>query len=86
MGTTLIKVEQSEGVANLRLQRGDQGNAMSPDLLRQFREATEAIAADKGTRAVLISAEGWAFCVGGDLAAVNAADSPAGPPPTMITS
>jgi 2-(1,2-epoxy-1,2-dihydrophenyl)acetyl-CoA isomerase len=54
-------------VANLRLTRADARNAIDPGLLHGLTAATEQLSAADGLRALLITAEGPAFTVGGDL-------------------
>jgi 2-(1,2-epoxy-1,2-dihydrophenyl)acetyl-CoA isomerase len=53
------------GVAHLRLTRPERRNAIDPQWVSDFAAAVETCA---GARAVLISADGPAFTVGGDLA------------------
>ncbi|MDQ2649375.1 MAG: enoyl-CoA hydratase-related protein [Actinomycetota bacterium] len=55
------------GVAHLRLNRPDAGNAIDLQLAKDLNEITTAWAVDKGIRAVLITGAGKNFCVGGDL-------------------
>lgn len=56
-----------EGVARLRLVRADAGNAIDPEMVRGLGEAVAACAEAGGVRALLISADGPSFTVGGDL-------------------
>jgi 2-(1,2-epoxy-1,2-dihydrophenyl)acetyl-CoA isomerase len=56
-----------DGVALLRLTRADAGNAIDPAWITAFADAVSACAADPAIGAVLITAEGRAFTVGGDL-------------------
>jgi enoyl-CoA hydratase/carnithine racemase len=60
-----LTVEQ--GVARLRLVRADAGNAIDPEMVDGIAAAVAACGADRGVRALLISAEGPSFTVGGDL-------------------
>lgn len=55
------------GVATLRLNRPDKGNAINPDLAADLAEAATEIAERPDVRAVLIAANGPHFTVGGDL-------------------
>ena len=70
---TLVRLAVDDGVARITLARPEAGNAIDPALCRGLRRAAEACAADPSVRAVLLAAEGRAFCVGGDLAAFEAA-------------
>lgn len=72
--TERVVVEIDAGIAELRLTRADAGNAIDPAWVVAFDEAVAgietALAAPGGPaaiRAVLITAEGRAFTVGGDL-------------------
>ncbi|MCA6119264.1 enoyl-CoA hydratase/isomerase family protein [Bradyrhizobium sp. WSM 1738] len=56
------------GVATLRLNRPDQGNAINPYMAADLLEAATLIAEDSTVRAVLIAGDGPNFTVGGDLA------------------
>ena len=57
-----------EGVARLRLVRAAARNAIDHAMVAALAAAAEACAKDPKVRAVLISADGPAFSVGGDLA------------------
>ncbi len=57
----------SDGVARIVLNRPAAGNALNLRLCEDLLAAAETCAADPAVRAVLLSAEGAAFCVGGDL-------------------
>jgi 2-(1,2-epoxy-1,2-dihydrophenyl)acetyl-CoA isomerase len=56
-----------DGLAQIRLVRPEAGNAIDPDWVVAFADAVKACATRADLRAVLISAEGRAFTVGGDL-------------------
>ncbi|HYE46934.1 MAG TPA: enoyl-CoA hydratase-related protein [Caulobacter sp.] len=64
----IVRLEREGAVATLVLARPEAGNAVSLALCQAFHDAVETCAADASVRAVLIRAEGAAFCVGGDLA------------------
>jgi 2-(1,2-epoxy-1,2-dihydrophenyl)acetyl-CoA isomerase len=55
------------GVATLRLNRPDKGNAIDTDMAADLAEATTQIAERAEVRAVLIAGNGANFTVGGDL-------------------
>lgn len=55
------------GVATLRLNRPDNGNAIDADMADDLDEAATQIAERPDVRAVLIAANGPSFTVGGDL-------------------
>ncbi|WP_457967005.1 enoyl-CoA hydratase/isomerase family protein [Arthrobacter sp. D1-29] len=58
------------------LSRPDEGNALDIALARDLRDAVQELSRDSG-HILVLSAEGRLFCGGGDLAATNAAPSPA---------
>lgn len=62
---TRVSLTIDGGLARLRLVRGDAGNAIDPAMVSALREAVGRCS--DGVRAVLISAEGPSFTVGGDL-------------------
>jgi 2-(1,2-epoxy-1,2-dihydrophenyl)acetyl-CoA isomerase len=66
-GEDRVTLSVADGIASLRLTRGEAGNAIDPSWVTAFGAAVSACVADDSIRAVLISAEGRAFTVGGDL-------------------
>jgi 2-(1,2-epoxy-1,2-dihydrophenyl)acetyl-CoA isomerase len=57
----------TDGVAELRLDAPQTGNALGPQLSAELREHAQALQGRDDVRAVLLSASGKAFCVGGDI-------------------
>ncbi|MHB8419903.1 MAG: enoyl-CoA hydratase/isomerase family protein [Myxococcales bacterium] len=55
------------GVAEIRLNRPDRGNAMGRELLEAFSAAVAAVQRDLSVRAVIVSGSGKHFCTGADL-------------------
>jgi enoyl-CoA hydratase/carnithine racemase len=64
--------EQAGAIALLTLNRPQQRNALSEALLGALGEAFAEIAADKRVRAVVIAAQGPAFCAGHDMKEMTA--------------
>jgi 2-(1,2-epoxy-1,2-dihydrophenyl)acetyl-CoA isomerase len=62
-----VLLDFADGVATLRLNRPDQGNAINPDMAADLAEAATQISERAGVRAVLIVSNGPNFTVGGDL-------------------
>jgi enoyl-CoA hydratase/carnithine racemase len=56
-----------QGLVRLTLNRPDQFNALSEELLSAMQEAISRIANDSSVRVVIIAAAGKAFCAGHDL-------------------
>jgi enoyl-CoA hydratase/carnithine racemase len=57
----------AEGVVGLTLNRPDQYNALSRELLARLQAELDAIKDDPGARVVVITGAGRAFCAGHDL-------------------
>lgn len=68
----LVRLEVDGALARITLARPQAGNAINLAFSRALLAATKACAADPAVRAVLLRAEGRAFCVGGDLAEFDA--------------
>ncbi|MGE4427083.1 MAG: enoyl-CoA hydratase/isomerase family protein [Solirubrobacteraceae bacterium] len=62
-----ILLEVADGVARLTLDRADAGNAIDPPWAATLRRHAEALADRDDVRAILLTANGKAFCVGGAL-------------------
>jgi len=65
--TDLVTITQTDGVADVRLNRVDKYNALSPDMFQAIIEAGEALAADPAVRVVVLSGNGRGFCAGLDM-------------------
>lgn len=72
MSQSLLLREANDGVATLTMNRPDQFNALSEELLAEFQQALDAIAADPAIRVVVIAGAGKAFCAGHDLKQMRA--------------
>ena len=74
----LVQRSDDDGVALLVLNRAKARNTLSEAMLTALTETLAAIAADGGVRAVVLAANGSAFCAGHDLKEItshrNAAD------------
>ena len=57
----------ADGIARVTLNRPDRLNALDATLIRELTAAASLIAADPSVRAVLLAANGRAFCSGADL-------------------
>jgi 2-(1,2-epoxy-1,2-dihydrophenyl)acetyl-CoA isomerase len=63
-----VLYEVGDGVATITLNRPDAMNALNTELKTALRDTLLAAAADDEVRAVLLTGNGRAFCVGQDLA------------------
>ena len=69
--------EDHEGITTLTLNRPQQYNALSSEMLTQLQEALDDIENDDQTRVVIIAAEGKAFCAGHDLKQMRSSEDKA---------
>ena len=67
MSEPLLRVGTAGPVATIRLNRPRQRNALSMDLMRDLIAVLEGIGTNREVAAVILSAEGSAFCAGHDL-------------------
>ena len=69
----LIPLDISDGVAHLTFARPDRLNAFDFEMGQQYRDACVAATSSPDVRAILITAQGPAFCAGGDVLAMAGA-------------
>ncbi len=62
-----ITYEAKDGVATLTLNRPDAFNSLNDAMAEELQDALKQVAADDGTRALVITGAGKAFCAGQDL-------------------
>ena len=72
----MIKYELIEGVAKITLNRAEKYNSFVREMAFQLQEILDKCKEDNNVRAILITAEGKAFCAGQDL---GEATDPNGP-------
>ncbi len=72
MAEALVRVGIADGIATLTLNRPQARNALSVAMMTELEAALAATAADHGVRAVVLAAEGPAFCAGHDLKEMRA--------------
>lgn len=70
--TDILLREDNNGITTLTLNRPDQFNALTGDLLNAMSATLDAIKEDSSVRVVIIKANGRAFCVGHDLKEMRA--------------
>jgi len=63
----LVTITKTNGVADVRLNRVDKYNALSPDMFQAIIAAGEALAGDPSVRVVVLSGNGRGFCAGLDM-------------------
>ncbi|HVO75641.1 MAG TPA: enoyl-CoA hydratase/isomerase family protein [Ignavibacteriaceae bacterium] len=67
----MIKFEQQNGIALIKLNRPEKRNALHPILINEFKEKLNDIENDKSARILIITGEGSSFCSGADLDYLN---------------
>lgn len=81
-----VSIELGEdGVAHVRLTRGDKMNALDPEMFTSIIHAGSVLQKTKGLRVVVLSGEGRAFCAGLDTASFARTPSPDEPELTERT-
>jgi|TARA_X000000950_G_scaffold289204_1_gene410776 enoyl-CoA hydratase/carnithine racemase len=68
----LVTIDIRDGVADVRLNREQKYNALSPEMFTAIIEAGESLALAKDVRAVVLSGNGKGFCAGLDMASFAA--------------
>jgi len=71
MSLTCVKLAVEAGVARMVLNRPEQLNAISPELLDDLWSACETIEREPAIKVVTLTGAGRAFCAGADLKAVR---------------
>jgi enoyl-CoA hydratase/carnithine racemase len=71
----LLRSKDARGVVTLTLKRPQAFNALSEATLTALQRELDAVAHDESVRAVVLAAEGKAFCAGHDLKEMRAAPS-----------
>lgn len=74
--STPLTLEFEQGLAILTFTNPARGNALDLAMARAFAAAIEQVASHQGVRALLITAQGKQFCVGGDLNSMADASRP----------
>lgn len=72
MEQELVTIEVKDGVADVRLNRSEKYNALSPDMFKAIIAAGESLAEAKDVRAVVLSGNGRGFCAGLDMGGFSA--------------
>jgi enoyl-CoA hydratase/carnithine racemase len=67
----LVTIDMKDGVADVRMNRAEKMNALSPELFRELTEAGESLMTDRSIRSVVLSGNGRAFCAGLDMATMS---------------
>jgi enoyl-CoA hydratase len=75
----VVKVlSTDDGILHIGLNRPDQLNALSHDVLKKLNQLFVDAKSDKSVKAILLTGEGKAFCAGADIKQLATLDGPAG--------
>lgn len=69
-----VRIECQGVVAHVILARPERLNALTPEMMEQLSDATLMLQKDREVRAVLLRAEGRAFCAGADVGTMQSLD------------
>ena len=69
--TDLVTVDVTDGVADVRLNRPDKYNALSPEMFKSIIDVGERLAEARDVRAVVLSGNGRGFCAGLDMGSMQ---------------
>ena len=69
--TDLVTVDVKDGVADVRLNRPDKYNALSPEMFRSIIDVGERLSEAREVRAVVLSGNGRGFCAGLDMGSMQ---------------
>ena len=79
MSADLVTVEVREGIADVRLNRAEKYNALSPEMFSAIHWAGEKLSQAKEVRAVVLSGNGNGFCAGLDMSSFARMADSSGP-------
>ena len=65
--SVILRDDHSNGITTITLNRPDQYNALSEELLHSLKKELHSIGSDTSIRTVIIASTGKAFCAGHDL-------------------
>ena len=82
--TDLVTVDVTDGVADVRLNRPDKYNALSPEMFQAIIDAGERLSEAREVRAVVLSGNGRGFCAGLDMASMQGLASTDANPGTLL--
>jgi enoyl-CoA hydratase/carnithine racemase len=74
MGEPAVSYEVEGGIATIALNRPENRNSMTPDVMAAFRECVGRAAADPDLRAVVVTGRGSSFCAGADFRSASPAE------------
>jgi enoyl-CoA hydratase/carnithine racemase len=85
MGEESVLYESDGRIATITLNRPENRNSMTPDVMERFRACVARARAEAGLRCLVITGRGSSFCAGADFRSAGAADG-AFPPDRSFAS
>jgi enoyl-CoA hydratase/carnithine racemase len=76
MSEPAVLYEVADGIATLTLNRPDNRNSMTPDVLAALAEGVAKLRADGSLRCAIVTGRGGSFCAGADFRSRGAPGSP----------
>lgn len=73
-----VLYEAADAIATITLNRAENRNSMTPEVMGAFRAAVARAAADRTLRCVVFTGRGASFCAGADFRTASPAESRAG--------
>lgn len=74
MDQTPVLYEVADAIVTITLNRPENRNSMTPDVMSAFRDAVARAAADRALRCVVITGRGTSFCAGADFRGASPAE------------
>jgi enoyl-CoA hydratase/carnithine racemase len=75
-----VLFDVADAIATITLNRPDNRNSMTPEVMAAFRTAVARAGADRALRCVVITGTGASFCAGADFKSASPAEADAGLP------
>jgi enoyl-CoA hydratase/carnithine racemase len=79
MADEAVLYEVAAGIATITLNRPENRNSMTPDVLAAFRASIGKAKADRSLRAVIVTGKGQSFCAGADFRSMPGAETEGDP-------
>jgi enoyl-CoA hydratase/carnithine racemase len=78
MSDAPVLYDVADAIATITLNRPENRNSMTPDVMAAFRDAVARAAADRSLRCVVVTGRGASFCAGADFRGASPAETQAG--------
>jgi enoyl-CoA hydratase/carnithine racemase len=71
-----VLYESAGGIATITLNRPENRNSMTPDVMARFRDCIAQARTEAGLRCVIVTGRGASFCAGADFKGATSGDAP----------